>query len=185
MSKYTNTAATLSKDFQYRYDLVREWGPGKLACIIGLNPSTADTVLDDATITREVAICKRNSLDGFIKVNLFAYRSSKPGVLRSAENPVGPDNNAAIFMATRNSRVAMILCAWGAGGPIKSMVQTRLERLRDSQIFVGRMLWNLGLTKDGYPKHPLYLPVDTALQPWQMVGTWDQFPVPRAIERRK
>ncbi len=185
MSKYTVSTATLSSCHQYRYDLVREWGPGKLACIIGLNPSSADAAVDDPTITREVSICRRNALDGFVKVNIFAYRSGKPGALRAASDPVGPANLATLFAATRGSRVAMVLCAWGTGAVIQPMLRKQLVTLRDAGVFDGLMLWNLGTSKDGYPKHPLYLPADTALQPWQMVSTRDQFPIPRLIERKK
>ncbi len=52
--------ATLSEDRRYRYRLTREWDQEKPKVLfIGLNPSTADEIEDDATIRRCIGFAKR------------------------------------------------------------------------------------------------------------------------------
>jgi hypothetical protein len=35
-----------------------------------------------------------------------------------------------------------------------------------ARIFAGRALWCLGTTKDGHPRHPLYVAAKQPLVPW-------------------
>lgn len=146
----------------YRYWLVREWDPAteKLAFIM-LNPSTADGKVDDATIRRCIRFAQDNGYGGITILNLFALRATDPRQLRKAEDPVGVDNDRWIAEVAESRRTygGGIVCAWGAkADPARVRQVLRLVR--------GIPLYCLGVTKDGHPKHPLYIAASTQLTPW-------------------
>lgn len=155
-------AALISPCSKYRYSLSRIWDEAlpPLLCI-GLNPSTADAELDDPTIRREVAFSRSNGFGGLLKGNLFAFRSTDPAGMMAAEDPVGPDNDLALIgMMTQ---ATCILAAWGTRGSFKGRDKAVSELLK------GRKLMCLGRTKEGHPRHPLYVKADVVFQEWGAV----------------
>lgn len=159
-----NNDAIFSDDRTYRYALWRIWEPSifeqdkGMVMFIGLNPSTANEIINDPTITREIGFAKSWGYSGLIKTNLFAFRSPKPKIMKAAINPVGPDNNAWL---KNLSRVAdLIMAAWGVDGHYNN---------RDE--IVCNMIDNLhclSLTKEGFPGHPLYLKKDLRPIPYRL-----------------
>lgn len=84
--------------------------------------------------------------------NLFAWRATDPKEMRIVRDPIGPEND---YYLTRMSQEAdAIIAAWGAQGSYRHRARYVLDRLSDVE--------HLGLTKQGYPKHPLYLRNDAA-----------------------
>ena len=150
--------AEFSADRVYRYCLGRVWNnEAPHLVIIGLNPSTADESRDDPTIRRCMGFARRFGYGGLKVVNLFAYRSTEPGALRHTADPVGPDNFPAIREAVRGCRrkpPARVLCAWGAHGVYLDQDLAVMDCL--AGLGIGTAC--LGVTKNGSPKHPLYLP---------------------------
>lgn len=147
--------AVFSECRRYRYALEITWDDSLPTCtFVMLNPSTADEVQDDPTIRRCKAFAKSWGYGRLLIGNLFALRSTDPKALAKAEDPVGPDNREWLF--TLCSQAAAVVCAWGS----HKMAQEQLGALR------AIMLWqsdvsHLGLTKNGSPKHPLYLAATT------------------------
>jgi len=141
----------------WRYSLYRRWTRWsvvpKIAIFIGLNPSTADEKQDDATVRRCMGFARRWGYGGIIVVNLFAYRSKNPRIMMAADDPVGPLNDEVIM---RNISIANVVVAcWGTRGGF---------RQRDKAIYKSiPNLMCLGVTKDGFPCHPLFLPYDMEL----------------------
>ena len=90
-------------------------------------------------------------------LNLFAWRSTDPKVLTSLEDPVGPENDEHIMrvadqLLSEHDR-AMIICAWGGEGLLRSRSSKVSETLRQSHD-----LYCLKINaSDGTPAHPLYL----------------------------
>jgi hypothetical protein len=153
-------AAGISDCGTYRYWLTRTWDDSlPTLAIIGLNPSVADAEIDDPTIRREMDFARRWRFGGISKGNLFAFRSTDPRELRSAllADPVGPENDAALLVITERR---LVLCAWGARGTFMGRDRHVMRML------AGRELVCLGVTKDGHPKHPLYLAGVTPLVPF-------------------
>jgi hypothetical protein len=153
---FGHTSATFSACERYRFDLVRQWGAGPTVCFVMLNPSTADEREDDPTIRRCLAFARRESAGRLVVVNLFAWRATDPAALRSAVDPVGTETDRII--ADHAVHADLVVCAWGVHGALLGRgadVMARLEGLR---------LRCLGRTKDGHPKHPLYLRSDAALE---------------------
>lgn len=145
----------------YRYLLTRVWDPaGAKALFVMLNPSTATEVQNDPTVERCERRARALGFGAFRVTNIFAFRATDPKVMRAAADPVGPGNDAAI----RDSVpwADRVICAWGAHG-------AHLERGRAVEALLrstGVPLHHLGLTKDGQPKHPLYIGYDVQPMPW-------------------
>lgn len=137
----------------YRYSLTRAWGaPKPSICWIMLNPSTADAGQDDPTIRRCVGFSQRWGAGALIVVNLFAYRATDPCALLTADDPVGPRNDQEILRAAGSA--TEVIAAWGRLG------QSLRGRDKDVLGLIPRPVLCLGLTQEGYPRHPLYMPKD-------------------------
>ena len=150
--------AVYSPCTQYRYLLTREWAPQRgRALFVMLNPSTATEVQNDPTVERCERRARALGFGAFRVCNIFAFRATDPRVMRAAADPVGPSNDAAI--AESAPWADRIICAWGTHGAYLdrgAQVETLLRA-------TGQPLWHLGLSKQGHPKHPLY--IGYAVQP--------------------
>ena len=160
---FLQSSAVLSDCGRYRYRLQRTWGSGPQMTFIMLNPSTADAELDDPTIRRCIAFAKREGCGGIVVVNCFAFRATDPKELVGIDGYpksgiVGPDNEKHLHEVIASSS-GPIVCAWGAFGKTDPGHWLR-------QRYAGHSLKCLGLTKEGRPKHPLYLPKDAPLTPF-------------------
>jgi hypothetical protein len=145
--------ARFSPDRRWRTLLWRCWDARKpVANFIMLNPSTADEVRLDPSCTRARVFAERWGYGALLVTNVFAWRSTDPGVLASVEDPVGKGNDAAIVRAAR--RAQLVVCAWGNHGALFGRSAQVRERLREA----GIRTHVLRLTGQGEPTHPLYLP---------------------------
>ena len=149
-----------SEDHRYRYALFRQWnGAEPYVAFIGLNPSTADASNDDPTIRRCINFAKDWGYGGIVMVNLFALRATDPKDMMADEEPIGPNNDYWIKFVIDKMEIAV--AAWGAQGGYMN---------RDVEVLgldVDRSkLYHLGLTKQGKPRHPLYLRKDTVPTRW-------------------
>jgi hypothetical protein len=156
-------SAVLSDDERYRYLLTREWAEdGKTATFVMLNPSTADGMVDDPTIRRCIDFAQRWGCGDLMVVNLYAWRATKPAALWTADDPVGPENDAHIIAAAARARRTggPLVGAWGANA--------RPDRIAAVLALPG-MDWlaALAVTKAGQPWHPLYLKANLTPQPWR------------------
>lgn len=146
---------------RYRYQLTRIWQPGgSKALFVMLNPSTATERQNDPTVERCERRARALGFGAFRVCNIFAWRDTDPRKMRAAIDPVGPANDAAIVKGC--NWADMIVCAWGTHG-------AHLERGRAVETLMratGRPLHHLGLTKDGHPKHPLYIAYSAQPQAW-------------------
>lgn len=166
LSLVEQSTATLSPCSRYRYRLGRRWRPGGTVVFVMLNPSTADAVDTDPTITRCVGFAHRWGHGAIDVVNLFAWRETHPRALAGVEDLVGPDNDAAIVEATAVADAVVL--AWGSLLKLPASVR-RLARERAAVVrhqLVGRVASHLGLTADGEPRHPLFVRGDQAPTRW-------------------
>ncbi len=149
-------SAVISDCGKYRYRLDRRTpvpiGDERQMLFIMLNPSTADAELDDPTIRKCRGFCERAYHGGFTVVNLFAYRATDPAELKKASDPIGPENMRHIMKAA--SEADTIICAWGTKGSFGRQNEKVINALKENDLFA------LELTKDGHPKHPLYISYD-------------------------
>jgi len=150
-----SSSATLSACGNYRYTLARMWKKrGPVVMFVGLNPSTADKSADDPTVRRCVSFGRQWGFSGLLLTNLFAYRSTEPGVLNCVADPIGPDNDYWIVELSRSAKLT--IAAWGVHGSLLERDKSVLAKLNAPHC--------LCTTKDGAPRHPLYLRADTVVQ---------------------
>lgn len=192
MTSYIRKGATLSACGRYRYRLWREWrlhpkpalwdmwtdaagqpivdgageqlGEPKACIFIMLNPSTADGDQDDPTIRRCVGFAKAWGFDRLEVINLFAHRATDPKSLLALthdDDPVGWENQTHVSRALTESPLGRLVCAWGAHGGHLQQDETMLGWLGD----VPRVA--LGLTAEGHPRHPLYVPYSATPLPFR------------------
>lgn len=137
---------------RYRYSLTRVWDEGgRKVLFIMLNPSTATEIQNDPTVERCERRARTLGFGAFQVTNIFAWRDTDPKNMRAAVEPVGPENDATILNGC--GWADMIICAWGTHGAHLQRGQQVEKLLRATS----EPLYQLGLTKDGHPKHPLYI----------------------------
>lgn len=154
--------AQISQDRKYRYVLTRQWLCNPIWCaFVMLNPSTADHEIDDNTIRKCMGFADSWGFGAITVVNVFAYRATDPRTLLKVEAPVGPDNAEHIQRVIETHPT--IIAAWGASfpKPLYPAVEATTVRLRSRP-----NVHILGLTRDGHPRHPLYLKATTKPSLW-------------------
>lgn len=151
------SSAVLSDCGLYRYCLIRQWADGPTCGFIMLNPSTADATLDDPTIRRCIGFAKREGCGGLLVANLFAFRATDPRKMADADDPIGPHADEHLRRIA-DTVDGPLIAAWGAHW----MAGERAEQVKST---FGNRLMCLGVTKDGHPRHPLYVKADAPLFP--------------------
>lgn len=170
------SSCVFGRDNKYRYALRRQLAPlmpvaADASCLfIMLNPSTADEIDNDPTVTRCERFAARWGYSTLYVANLFAYRATDPQALYSictkdGSDPVGPHNDDAIMKLAK--RASRIVCAWGNHGALRGRGRKVEQALRDNKICIRA----LGMTKQGFPPHPLYLPNHRKASIWKK-GKW-------------
>ena len=104
-------------------------------------------------------------------MNLYAFRSPSPTVLKMRGYPVGPENDAylSLALAEQARRGNPVIAAWGAHA--KPDRVAAVLGLVAGGLRLPRVDWRcLGTTKDGAPRHPLYVKGD---QPLVSFGGFD------------
>lgn len=157
-------SALFSDCEKYRYLLSIMWDPDLPRIqFIGLNPSTADEMKDDRTITRIKSFAKAWGYGTVMMTNLFAFRATYPEDMFAYSEPIGEtivsavpvddgaNRNDYVLMETRNQCETAIAC-WGNHG-------VHLYRAAKVKQFL-KNLSCFRLTKTKQPEHPLYLKGD-------------------------
>lgn len=153
----------ISPDERYRYELFRVWDRSlPVLMLVGMNPSTASPNFDDNTLFKGRRYAVSWGFGSLLMGNAFSFRATDHKRLMKVLDPVGPENDK--HLVAMAERADLILLAYGS--PHRSL------RYRGLQ--VGRMLAEqhahklhvLELSKDGVPKHPLYLKGSLKPVPW-------------------
>lgn len=146
------STAVYSDCERYRYALTRTWEPeGKRVLFIMLNPSKATEVQNDPTVERCERRARALGFGAFRVTNIFAWRETDPRKMRKAPDPIGPENDRIIREGV--DWADQVIAAWGTHGAHINRGPDVARLLRQA----GKPLYSLGLTKDGHPKHPLYI----------------------------
>ena len=139
--------AKLSECRKYRYALWRTWDNSKpYVMFVGLNPSTADEVSDDPTLMRCINFAKLWGYGGVCMANLFAFRATEPSDMKSAQDPIGKENNQWLEKLAESA--GLVVAAWGNDGSFLNR-STQVKELLPN-------LHCLKMNKSGEPAHPLY-----------------------------
>jgi len=166
-------SAILSPCGTYRYRLERDdievdGAPGligvRTACVIMVNPSTADAIEDDTTIRKVRGFASRNDIGRVIVVNKLAYRAKDIRDIAKAVDPIGPENDAHISQAVRDADLTIL--AWGPVTKLPKYLRRRwLEVVRIAERHRTN-LYSIGIAQCGHPRHPLMTPYETPIALW-------------------
>lgn len=163
------SVARYSDDMTHRYSLARRWDPARAPLVaIGLNPSTATETMDDPTIAKLVRMAYRAEAGGLVMLNLFSLRSTDPRALYRGDAPLLTEEGKLEFRLAVTAAEASdctILMAWGAHG---ALFDRGAEVVRYVTNDSSTNVVALGVTKNGQPKHPLYLKDSTPMVPWAL-----------------
>lgn len=165
------STAVLSPCGTYRYSLTRNWdSDGPRLLFVMLNPSTADADRDDQTIKRCMFYAQRDGYGSIEVVNLFAYRTVSPAVLKRAYRQgvdiigrANDENDNAIKDAF--IRAAQVVVAWGAHGGFTEGREFALRMMLE-----GWQPLCLGHTANASPRHPSRLSNDQQFVPWLVIA---------------
>jgi len=161
----TNEAGARFSDCRkWRYSLWRVWGrieSPRMMMFLGMNPSIANEVRLDPTVSKMIRYAKRGGFDGLYVANVFAWVETDsrklPTVIASGTDIIGQENDAAILEMGRRS--GSIVC--GCGNP--SMLLGRWPTVKWMLLRAGLKPMAFGVNKNGTPVHPLYQRDDAPL----------------------
>ena len=143
--------ARFSKCRKYRYTLWRIWDDSKPKIMfLGLNPSTADEINNDPTVTRCINYSKSWGYGGMYMMNIFAFRTTYPIELKKTNDPVGKNNDYWIQKIYNNAHKCVGV--WGNDGEFKNRFEVIFKLIPK--------LYCLKINNSGQPAHPLYLRSD-------------------------
>lgn len=150
--------AIFSPNRDYRYALWRIWSPNRpLLLFIGINPSIANELESDPTITRNMTRASRNGFGGLLVANLFGLVSTDRKLLLKVTDPVGELNDYYIQQMVKLSSVQ--LCAWGSFKGVKPRADIVYQLLNNPV--------SLLVNQDGEPGHPLYVSYDKEMRRYE------------------
>ena len=148
-------AANFSEDRVYRYTWI-EWvdiiGNGRVMFLM-LNPSTADEEKADPTVRRCIGFTKAWGGHSLVVTNVFPLRSTDPAALLKHEEPESVRQANEWWIRTCAKQSMFVVAAYGAHPAAKERGPEIVRKLLNAGITVTC----LGLSKDGSPRHPLYV----------------------------
>lgn len=155
MDLFGHNGAEFSGDRRHRYALWRIWDKEKpLIMFIGLNPSKANEIDSDNTVTRVRGFANKWGYGGFFMMNLFSLVSTDPDRLVQWEITEQEDYLESIRLNDswlNNIRKSCkdVVFAWGSFKQAKKRAKEVIRYFPDAMA--------LQINKDGSPKHPLYV----------------------------
>ena len=142
---------------------------------IGLNPSKANSVNNDKTLVRIINFCSRWNYKNIYVINLFGLISKFPSQLSKNKDPVGRNNDLITLKALefwRENINCDLWLGWGDKGKLykrDSIVLKLIKnllKLESNENNLSKRILTLGLSKKGSPRHPLYMPNESFLKPF-------------------
>jgi hypothetical protein len=118
-------------------------------------------VQNDPTVERCERRARALGYGAFCVTNIFAWRETDPKKMRTVPDPIGAYNDEAISKASRWADLT--IAAWGTHG-------AHLDRGAQVKRLLATLkapVFHLGLSKEGHPKHPLYIAYQQLPEQWE------------------
>lgn len=161
--------AIISPCGKYRYRLERTLAmEGPVYAFFGINPSTADASVDDATVRKWIGFCKRWGASRFIVGNVFAYRATDVRELVNDPAPAFSIEHQKSLRQIAADADILVPC-WGNKSKAPKDLQHHFGGVLHLLRQTGKPIMVFGLTKSGDPKHPLMLGYDTPLMEFEVL----------------
>ena len=139
-------------------------GANPLVCF-GINPSTAVPNAPDRTVARVSKFAVDNGYDSWTMLNVYPQIATDPKNLdREYHQDLKAENERHIGSMI-DDRALTLLAAWGGLIALRPYLPSLLKGIIQLTSAAGCGWVSLGdPTKEGHPRHPLYVRADTALQ---------------------
>ena len=147
----------------------------KTLVFIGLNPSKANSVYNDRTLLRIINFCSRWNYKNIYVINLFGLIAKSPSQLSKSLDPVGVKNDLITLKVLgfwKDNINCDLWLGWGDKGQLYGRDRTILKliknfsNLKPNENNHSKRVLSLGLSKKGNPRHPLYMPNESFLKPF-------------------
>ena len=141
-----------------------------------MNPSRANSVNNDKTLTRIINFCLKWNYKNIYLINLFGLISKSPRQLSKSRDPVGGNNDLITVKVlkfwSKNTNCDLWL-GWGDKGQLyrRDLIVLKLiknlSNSKSNENNHSKRVLSLGFTKKGNPRHPLYMPNESFLKPFE------------------
>jgi hypothetical protein len=158
--------AEVSDDGAYRYSLGRAWDTTlPNATFVLLNPAgidpDADTVYDDAETQKCMSFAQNWHCGSITLVYIYGLRAVTADDLFSAQDPIGPENDAFLSAAAAQAAADATFLVGGWGSLVTP------DRLAQVLAMPGMdRVTDLACTPDGQPRDPLQLRTNLKPKVW-------------------
>lgn len=156
-------------DDKVRYVLKKD-GHNPLV-VLGINPSTADDVRPDRTMTRVCGFAENMGFDSFVMLNVYPLRTPKIEELPAEiDSNLHEQNISHIVEEISKIENPSILVAYGNSISKKKYLRLCLKDiLKELTQFKGAKFIQLGdLTNEGNPRHPLMARADIEIKEYKI-----------------
>lgn len=139
-------------------------GVNPLVCF-GINPSTAVPHAPDRTVARVSKFAVDNGYDSWTMLNVYPQIATDPKNLDRECHPDLKAENEGHIARMIDDRPLTLLAAWGGLIAFRPYLPSLLKDIIQLTSAAGCDWVSLGdPTKEGHPRHPLYVRADTPLQ---------------------
>lgn len=164
-----NWSYITNHDNSARYSLGKI-GTKVLFCI-GINPSTATPVELDPTLRRVDSFAFQKGYEGWIMLNVYPQRSTDPKFIhaeRDEEIHLQNVQTAKLLLDTHAN--SDVWAAWGVEIDRRNYLMPCLREIAEAIGHSKNWLRMGSLTKEGHPKHPLYLSNKSQFEPFNITS---------------
>jgi len=159
------SGACFSNDRRFRYNLWRSWAPGDSITFLMLNPSIADEITMDRTVTRCFNFSKSFGFGTMCITNVFPLVSPYPIDLLTSLDRDGEGRRNLEHLAANLRASSALVIAFGTW-PMRRELRYALGPIGDVVLQSGIVPQALAINADGSGKHPLYVAGSTSLIPF-------------------
>lgn len=143
-------------------------GTNPLVCF-GINPSTAVPNALDRTVARVSKFAVDNGYDSWTMLNVYPQIATNPKNLDREYRPELKDQNERHIASIIGDRRLTLLAAWGGLIALRPYLPTLIKDIIRLTSVAACDWVSLGdPTKEGHPRHPLYVRTGTSLQIFSM-----------------
>lgn len=143
-------------------------GENPLVCF-GINPSTARPGALDPTVKRVARFASDNGFDSWTMLNVYPQIATDPKLLDRVYRPEWKLENESHIASAIVGGPLTLLAAWGGVITSRPYLRSLLADIVNLTTDAGQGWVSLGeLTRDGHPRHPLYVRADARLVPFRV-----------------
>ncbi|MFL9517741.1 DUF1643 domain-containing protein [Acinetobacter baumannii] len=155
-------SAKFSTCKKHRFKLERDLeGKNCVVAFFGVNPSTADSVINDSTVKKWIVFAKRLNAHKLIVGNMFSYITPYVKELATCGEVTNIENEKALDSIIRDADI--LIACWGTRTKVRAVLRPYFDQLMDKLKNSNKPVFCFGYTKSGDPRHVGRIPYSTEL----------------------